>query len=164
MPTPSIATLPMPIAISGQLALDLIMVLLLCATVVSALVLYRRLNRLRRAEDNMREIAQTLDSSVRHAGESVDRLKISTETLREDISRAEQMAADLHELVARSGAAADRLEESIRQSRQRHEPAARRTVAPVTDAGADAAAGAAVPIPPRSRSERALIDALRLAG
>jgi biopolymer transport protein ExbB/TolQ len=156
------------------LILDLVMVALLAATVISAVVLYRRLGRLRQAQDDMRALTDALSASVQRAEDGVGHLRISAETLKADVSQADEMVADLHDLVERASAAADRLEASIRQTRS-HQP--EQTVAPkapqtaaqtATPAGPDAARNSGVDtdaeaIPARSRSERALIDALRLA-
>jgi|APTNR8051073442_1049403.scaffolds.fasta_scaffold01207_4 biopolymer transport protein ExbB/TolQ len=152
------------------LILDLVMVALLAATVVSAVVLYRRLGRLRRAQDDMRALTDALSASVQRAEDGVGHLRISAETLKADVSQADEIVADLHDLVERASAAADRLEASIRQTRSQ-QPAT--TVAPSVEptaakAGEDAGRSMGVDsdadaIPARSRSERALIDALRLA-
>ncbi len=129
------------------LALDLVMTLLLAATIVATVMLNRRLNGLRDARTELESLADRFQASTSRADEGVAGLKLKAQSLQELVETARVLSSDLEFLIERGGGIADRLEADVRAARR---PDARPDVtAGVANAAGPAAAGMA---PSRSAS------------
>lgn len=138
-------------------ALDILVATLLAITIGFAAVLNHRLGKLRRDRDELSKMAAEFGQATAHAGDSVGKLKMSTDTLQERIDKARSLCDDLVFLIDRGGATADRIESKVRATREHRDapgaipfsPAAKRR------AKANGAAGS-----PQSEAERDLLNAL----
>lgn len=100
------------------LILDIVIAVLLVATIAYAFVLNKRLAGLRRDKQELESLAATFGQATIRAEESIGKLKITASGLNEGIDRAQALRDDLAFLVERGGAAADQLEEAIRKARK----------------------------------------------
>ena len=100
-----------------SLIIDIVVAVLLVVTIGYAVVLNKRLGNLRRDRGELEKLAMNFHSSTERADESIVRLRSSVDGLQDQIEKAESMRDDLIFLTERGGAAADRLEEMVRQSR-----------------------------------------------
>ncbi len=108
-----------------SLALDILMAVLLVATIGYAMVLNRKLGHLRRHKEELENLAATFAGSTARAKESIAHLKISTADLQSNTAKAAGMRDDLKFLIDRSTVAADRLEAAVRDSRGQDEAGGR---------------------------------------
>ncbi len=167
------------------LILDVLVAVLLVVTIIYAVMLNRRLARLRNDKDELQALARTFGESTQRADESISRLRQTADALDQRIEKAQALRDDLVFLMDRGGSVADRLEGSVRQARDDlgvgpakgatpSQPV--RTVEAAAEA-AEAAERAAVRTAreapevardsddePRSAAERELLRALRTAG
>lgn len=156
------------------LILDIIVAILLVVTICYAVMLNRRLGKLRRDKEELNELARTFGDATVRADEAISKLQATAEVLEERISKAEQLRDDLVFLAERGGTTADQLEQLVRQARDEigvvpkprpPEPAAvPKQIGIETRDEAEAAAAAETDDEPRSEAERALLKALRSAG
>ena len=102
-----------------SLILDLILVIFLAITIGYAIILNKRLGSLRKDKNLLEKIALNFHDSTERAEQSINRLKISGESLKATIGKAETLRDDLVFLSERGGRAADRLENAIRSSRDK---------------------------------------------
>ncbi len=140
---------------SWTLALDLILLALLAATIGYALVLNRKLAELRRNRAELEAVFGGFQTALARAETSVGHLKGSTDTVRERIDKAQGLADDLAFLVERGEALADTLEARIRSARDLGVGSKIRPVATNTNTAAPAGG-----VQPRSEAERELLRAL----
>lgn len=157
------------------LVLDLVMTLLLAATIVATIMLNRRLNGLRDARCELESLAERFQASTSRADEGVAGLKMKAQSLQELVETVRGLSSDLEFLIERGSTIADRLEADVRAARRTEGRTA--VTAGVASAGASKAAGvtasAPVAAPPaakaqpreraelRSEAERHLMAALR---
>lgn len=159
------------------LILDIVVAVLLVITICYAVMLNRRLARLRRDKEELNALARTFGDATVRADDAIGKLRTTASTLEQRITKAEQLRDDLVFLVERGGTTADQLEQLVRQARDdigvvpRPRPAdapaaSARPVGIETRDEEKAAGGAAEEDgeEPRSEAERALLRALRSAG
>lgn len=164
-----------------SLIVDLLVAVLLVVTIGYAIVLNKRLGKLRRDKTELEKLASTFGQSTVRAEESIEKLKNAAELLQERMEKAVALRDDLAFLIDRGGQAADSLEDLVRETRDRMGVGARPGVragggaskprpAPSvnpTDAADDGDAddtGDAGDDEPRSEAERELLKAIRSAG
>lgn len=140
-----------------SLALDVLVAVLLVITIGYAMVLNRRLGRLRRDKSELEKLAATFGQATARAEESIGRLKKTADALKERIDNAQALRDDLAFLIDRGGSAADRLEETVRAARIKGGSG------PRPAANKPAAAPGNGKIKPRSEAERELLKALQAA-
>lgn len=158
------------------LILDIVVAVLLVVTICYAVMLNRRLAKLRRDKEELNALARTFGDATVRADDAIGKLRATASTLEQRITKAEQLRDDLVFLVERGGTTADRLEQLVRQARDdigvvpqpRPAEASAASVRPVgIETREDEKAAAAVDEDdnePRSEAERALLRALRSAG
>ncbi len=100
-----------------SLALDIVLAVLLVATIGYAMVLNRKLGNLRRHKEELERLAATFSDSTARAKDSIANLKNSTADLQADTAKAAGLRDDLKYLIDRGTSAADRLEAAVRESR-----------------------------------------------
>ena len=101
-----------------SLILDIVIAVLLVATIAYAFLLNRRLAGLRRDKRELESLAATFGQATIRAEESIAKLKFTVSTLNDRVDRAEALRDDLAFLVDRGSRAADQLEEAIRRARK----------------------------------------------
>lgn len=158
------------------LVLDVIIAVLLVATIVYAVMLNRRLSVLRRNGEEMARLISRFNEATMRAESSIPQLRRTAEdageALQERVERAQALRDDLAFMIERADAMADRLEKSVRSARNEAK-AVPRSVRPVS-LGALAQAGEEGPGPgggsadmalddERSEAERELLRALQQA-
>ncbi len=140
-----------------SLALDVLVAVLLVITIGYAMVLNRRLGRLRRDKSELEKLAATFGKATARAEENIGRLKKTADALKERIDNAQALRDDLAFLIDRGGSVADRLEETVRAARKegafRPRPGLKKA----------AAAHGNGKISPKSTAERELLKALQAA-
>lgn len=94
--------------------LDIIVALLLVLTITYAVRLNQRLSQLRGDKNELLELAKTFADATVRAETSINQLKVSSEALQEDLSKAEALRDDLAYLVERGDRTADQMAESVR--------------------------------------------------
>lgn len=98
--------------------LDLVMIVLLVATIVYAIILNRKLAAFRRSREDMQNFLTAFNAANERAETSITALKEmaehSGEKLREDIEKAEALNEDLSFMVDRGESIANRLEKAAR--------------------------------------------------
>ncbi len=100
-----------------SLGLDILIAVLLVATIGYAAVLNKRLGSLRRHKEELERLATTFGDSTSRADDSIQRLKATTTDLQNRIEKAQALNDDLAFLIDRGTSAADRLENAVRSSR-----------------------------------------------
>ncbi len=140
-----------------SLALDVLVAVLLVITIGYAMVLNRRLGRLRRDKSELEKLAATFGQATARAEESIGNLKKTADALKGRIDNAQALRDDLAFLIDRGGSAADRLEETVRAARK--EGGSR----PRPSLKMPAAAHGNGKISPKSTAERELLKALQAA-
>jgi hypothetical protein len=137
-------------------ALEVVLIVLLAATLFHALRLERALGVLKRDRAALEELAAGFNASTRQAEAGIDRLRAAADGAGRQIARqidsASALKDDLGYLNERAERLADRLDGLVRAGRAAAEPVL-------------ALAEPASPTPPRLRSqaERDLLKALRIA-
>src|SRR5580658_625371 len=157
--------------------LDILLVVLLAATLFHAVRLERALGALKRDRSALEALVGTFNASTRAAESGIERLRSATEGVGRQIQRQIEIATVLKEdltfLVQRGEGLADRLDELVRAARPTiagasqlasHMSYARRADQGARgDQGARAEQGARNNDPPvRSQAERDLLKALRI--
>lgn len=108
-----------------SLALDIVLAILLVATIGYAMVLNKKLGNLRRHKEELESLAATFSNSTTRAKDSISHLKNSTAELQADTAKAASLRDDLKFLIDRGTSTADRLEAAVRKSRGEDDPRAR---------------------------------------
>lgn len=161
-----------------SLILDLLVAALLAVTIGFAVVLNKRLGKLRQDKKSLEKLAVTFGESTLRAEEGVETLKQTTEILQERLEKSQALKDDLAFLIERGDRTADNLENLIRATRDsapggpgaRPEPdapaAGKENPSPLTamlnEAGDEADFGDDGEI--KSEAERELLKAIRSAG
>lgn len=125
------------------LALDVVLALLMSGTIGMAAVLNRRLTEMRQHRQQLELLANTFRDATGRAEEGISTLKVSSENLQEQLTKANTLADDLRYLIERGDSTADRLEAGVRgQARGEPKPmaGARPAAASVTTPASPAAA------------------------
>lgn len=98
--------------------LDLVMIVLLVATIIYAIILNRKLAAFRRSREDMQNFLTAFKAANERAETSITALKEmaeqSGERLREDIEKAGALTEDLSFMVDRGESIANRLEKAAR--------------------------------------------------
>jgi uncharacterized protein DUF6468 len=100
------------------LALDILVALLLAATIAATFSLNRRLGALRSDRAELEKLAQDFLHAMQRADDGVAGLKVSTHSMQEHIEAARTLADDLEYLIDRGAGVADRLESTVRAIRR----------------------------------------------
>lgn len=146
-----------------QWALDILLIVLLIATLFHAVRLERALGVLKRDRAALEELVATFNASTRQAETGIERLRAAADGAGRQVARqidsAKALKDDIGFLSERGERVADRLDALVRAARPLTAEAPRQVVAPDTQPEAD------LPGMPRVRSqaERDLLKALRMA-
>lgn len=108
---------------------DIVVAVLLVATIGSAFLLNRRIEAMRRDRGALEQAAASFEHSLRHAEESVGQLKVTGDQLQQHIDKARSVHDDLAFLIERAEALADKLEARVRSVRTAAKPADARPLA-----------------------------------
>ena len=107
--------------ISFGLVLDIVIALLLVATIIYAVILNRQLGALRRNKDELSKVIANFNEATIRAESAIPRLKRAAEesklSLQERIDKAQALRDDLSFMIERGDNMANRLENSVRQAR-----------------------------------------------
>lgn len=101
-----------------SIILDVLVAVLLVVTIAYAMVLNRRLGRLRRDKTQLELMAGNFAEATTRADESIGRLKDMGDSLRRNVEKAQALHDDLTFLIDRGEVAADRLEDIVRAARK----------------------------------------------
>ncbi|MDB5411096.1 MAG: uncharacterized protein JWL84_6008 [Rhodospirillales bacterium] len=105
-----------------SMILDLVVAGLLAVTIAYAVLLSRRLGALRNDKQQLETLVQSLDASSIRANAGVAALKDAAEeigrTLQQKIDQGQGLRNDLNYIVEVGGGIADRIETSIRSTRE----------------------------------------------
>jgi len=154
---------------------DILLVILLAATLFHAVRLERALGALKRDRAGLEALVGTFNASTRAAESGIERLRMATEGAGRQIQRQIEtgtvLKEDLTFLVQRGEGLADRLDELVRAARPAaqpashqpasHQPASHQPASHMSYARPDHAAQYDDP-PVRSQAERDLLKALRI--
>ena len=103
------------------LGLDIVVAVLLLATIAYAMVLSRRLGALRDDKAQLQALVKSLDDSSRRAEAGIAALKTAADEigrgLQEKVERGQALRTDLTYILEMGGTLADRLEGAIRAGR-----------------------------------------------
>ena len=103
---------------TASVLLDILFMVLLVVTIGYAIRLNSSLNRLRKDKDELERLARTFADATTRAEAGIAKLRASAKDLQGDLGRAESLREDLTFLIERGGATADKLEDSVRVSRE----------------------------------------------
>ncbi len=110
-----------------KLVLDLIIAVLLAATIAYAAILNGKLNQLRRNRDDLAKLVAAFNDATARAEAGIPKLKRASEeastTLVERVEKAQSLRDDLAFMIERADAMANRLEGSVRAARGETKPA-----------------------------------------
>ncbi len=151
-----------------SIILDVLIAVLLVVTIAYAMVLNRRLGRLRRDKTQLELMAGNFAKATTRADESIGRLKDMGDSLRRNVEKAQALHDDLAFLIDRGEVAADRLEDIVRAARKESglTRVPEKAAGPVSVAAPEIRdeAGRTEPLAPaRSEAERELLKALQAA-
>jgi ABC-type transporter Mla subunit MlaD len=160
------------------LIIDIAVAVLLVVTISYAMVLNKRLNRLRKDKKDLENLARTFGESTQRAEENLNQLRTVAQALDIQMQRAQTLRDDISFLADRGGSTADRLEELVREARDglgvvpkpasatsaAGQPRKAPEIAPKRDVKDDGKREGNSGIEPRSDAERELLRALRDAG
>lgn len=103
------------------LLLDILIAVLLIATIAYAVMLNRRLATLRKDQAELEKLSERFNDATVRAEESINRLTGSADDMKRDIMNTMRKAEELHEdltfLIERAGHSADKLEGAVRSHR-----------------------------------------------
>ena len=102
-----------------SLIIDLFVAILLVVTIGYAIVLNRRLGKLRGDTAELKKLAATFGESTVRAEESIEKLRNTADMLQDRMEKAEALRDDLAFLIDRGGQAADKLEDLVRATRDK---------------------------------------------
>ena len=118
-----------------SLILDVLVAVLLAVTIGYAVVLNKRLGKLRGDKIDLEKLATKFGESTSRAEESIENLRHTADLLQGGIDKAQALRDDLTFLIDRGDQAADSLEDLVRLARDMS------GVGPRPGAGANARAG-----------------------
>lgn len=105
----------------GKLILDIIVSILLAATIAYAWTLNRRLGELRRNRDEMARLVNAFNDATARAEAGIPKLRRAADeagaTLQERVEKAQTLRDDLAFMIERAEGMANRLEGTVRQAR-----------------------------------------------
>ncbi len=158
---------------SFALIMDMLIAVLLVATIAYAVMLNRRLSDLRKDQSELEKLSERFNDATIRAEESIHKLTGSAEDMKRDVQdtlrKAEALRDDLNFLIERAGVSADKLEESVRNNRPEPPAYSGKKVKDTVVAPAQTAAKPAMePAPaeqeeeykPKTDAERELLKAL----
>ncbi len=102
-----------------SLIVDLFVAGLLVVTIGYAIVLNRRLGKLRGDKAELEKLASTFGESTVRAEDSIEKLRNTVDMLQDRMEKAEALRDDLAFLIDRGGQAADKLEDLVRATREK---------------------------------------------
>lgn len=141
-----------------KLVLDVVIAMLLVATILYAIVLNRRLGILRRNGDELAKLIGRFNEATMRAESSIPKLRKAADeagqALQERVEKAQSLRDDLAFMVERADAMATRLESSVRTARNESRPAPK-SARPVVAFNEEEAGDE------RSEAERELLRALQ---
>ncbi|MDR3438528.1 DUF6468 domain-containing protein [Telmatospirillum sp.] len=109
-----------------KLVLDLIIAVLLAATIVYAAILNGKLNQLRKNRDDLAKLVAAFNEATARAEAGIPKLKRVSEeassTLVERVEKAQSLRDDLAFMIERADAMANRLEGVVRTARTETKP------------------------------------------
>ncbi len=109
-----------------KLVLDLIIAVLLAATIAYAAVLNTKLNQLRRNRDDLAKLVAAFNDATARAEAGIPKLKRASEdassTLIDRVEKAQSLRDDLAFMIERADTMANRLEGSVRTARSEGKP------------------------------------------
>ncbi|WNJ99073.1 DUF6468 domain-containing protein [Thalassospiraceae bacterium LMO-JJ14] len=160
------------------LIIDIAVAVLLVVTIGYAMVLNKRLNRLRKDKKDLESLARTFGESTQRAEENLNQLRTVAQALDIQMQRAQTLRDDISFLADRGGSTADRLEDLVREARDGlgvvpkppstsvngAQPRKAPEVEPREAEAPQTGRGSSTGIEPRSEAERELLRALRDAG
>lgn len=159
-----------------SLIVDLFVAILLVVTIGYAIVLNRRLGKLRGDKAELEKLAATFGESTVRAEESIEKLRNTADMLQDRMEKAEALRDDLAFLIDRGGQAADKLEDLVRATRDKV-GIGPRSVSENANADVDKGDGQSRPLTARpdgpadtdvdgvkSEAERELLKAIRSSG
>jgi len=135
--------------VTYSIFLDVLVAVLLAVTIGYAVVLNKRLGNLRRDRAKLEAMAGSFADATTRAEESIGRLKIMGDDLQRNIDKAQALHDDLTFLIDRGGAAADQLEDVVREARKEG------GIKPPKKAPADFPADSIEPTPQRPQMHKA---------
>lgn len=155
-----------------KILLDIVVSLLLVATIGYAVMLNSRLTALRKNRDDLAKIIVAFNEATARAEASIPKLRKAAEDagggLQDRVEKAQSLRDDLAFMIERADTMANRLENAVRSARTevRSAPAPARVGAGASKAAqqatvAAAAASAEVDVDERSEAERELLRALQ---
>jgi hypothetical protein len=165
-----------------NLLLDIIIIVLLAATIVYAVILNSRLAQLRDNRDDLARLVAAFNDATARAESGIPKLRRAAEeagnALQERVEKAQTLRDDLAFMIERADSMAGKLENSVRMARDEVRPAVPVPAMPqVAPARSTRAAKAVEPPPPppepvepdfpdgsddeRSEAERELLRALQ---
>lgn len=162
-----------------KIVLDLVVSILLVATIGYAVMLNQRLTQLRKNRDDLAKIIVSFNEATVRAESSIPKLRKAAEdagqALQERVEKAQSLRDDLAFMIERADTMANRLENGVRSARTevRTGPAAKETPRVGNASGSGAAAGARAAtvaaaaaasdsdVDERSEAERELLRALQ---
>ena len=100
-----------------MLILDLLVAILLVITIVFAIVLNKRLGKLRGDRKAFEKLAETFGDSTFRAEEGITALHKTTDVLQERLDKAQALKDDLTFMIERGDRTADKLERLVRANR-----------------------------------------------
>lgn len=143
-----------------KLVLDVIIALLLAATILYAVVLNRRLGILRRNGDELAKLIARFNEATLRAESSIPKLRKAAEeagqALQERVEKAQSLRDDLAFMIERADTMATKLEAGVRNARSEAKPVPRAIRPVVAAADGDS-------LEERSEAERELLRALQSA-
>ncbi|MBI3444778.1 MAG: hypothetical protein HY055_05350 [Magnetospirillum sp.] len=139
--------------VDWKVILDIVVSLLLIATISYAWMLNQRLSSLRKNRDDLAKTIAAFNEATVRAESSIPKLRKAAEesgqTLQERVEKAQSLRDDLAFMIERADTMANRLENAVRSARPDGKPAETRSPAQVGTASAPT-----MP-PPRMNSGRA---------
>lgn len=162
-----------------KILLDLVVSILLIATISYAVMLNQRLTQLRKNRDDLAKIIVSFNEATVRAESSIPKLRKAAEdagmSLQERVEKAQSLRDDLAFMIERADTMANRLENAVRSARTevRSAPAAKETPRVANSSGsaasqssraatvAAAAAASELDVDERSEAERELLRALQ---
>lgn len=111
-----------------NLALDIIIIVLLAATIVYAVILNSRLAQLRDNRDDLARLVAAFNDATARAESGIPKLRRTAEeagnALQERVEKAQTLRDDLAFMIERADSMAGKLESSVRQARDEVRPTA----------------------------------------
>ena len=111
-----------------NLLLDVIIIVLLAATIVYAVILNSRLAQLRDNRDDLARLVAAFNDATARAESGIPKLRRAAEdagnALQERVEKAQTLRDDLAFMIERADSMAGKLENSVRQAREEVRPMA----------------------------------------